>query len=184
MRGFSLVELMVVVAVLAIIVGIGVPSFGRMIHSNRLTSSANEVVAALQTGRMEAVRRNARVVLCPTTTGTGCSASNNWARTLIFVDANSDGSIGTGDTVLKDIEVTKPGSGIAVVGLGSLESTATAASTIGFGADGRVRIGSGSSGVVALTSSKLASATATRRVEIATSRISVCTSGGATTGCQ
>lgn len=182
-RGFTLVELMVTVAVLAVLIGVAVPSFTRIMHGNRLTSAANEVVAALQTGRMEAIRRNARVVLCPTTDGAACSSTNNWTRALVFVDADSTSQVSTGDTIVKDVEVTKAGSGITVVGLNSLESTAGNSTSIRFGADGRVRIGTGNSGVVALTSSKLPAAKSTRRVEIATSRISVCTSSAAATGC-
>jgi len=64
-RGFSLVELMVTIAVLAILLAIGIPSFASLIASNRLTSATNELVAALQTARTEAIRRNVRVTVCP-----------------------------------------------------------------------------------------------------------------------
>ncbi|MBF6941294.1 prepilin-type N-terminal cleavage/methylation domain-containing protein, partial [Acinetobacter baumannii] len=46
--GFTLIELMVTVAVLAIVLAVAVPAFGTLIRSSRLTSNANEVVAALQ----------------------------------------------------------------------------------------------------------------------------------------
>jgi type IV fimbrial biogenesis protein FimT len=63
-QGFTLVELMVVLAVVAVLVTIAVPSFRSVTLSNRLTTSANEVVGALQTARMEAIKRNARTQLC------------------------------------------------------------------------------------------------------------------------
>lgn len=183
-RGFTLVELAVAVAILAIIAGIAVPSFARMINASRLTSATNEVVAALQTARMEAIRRNTRVVLCPTSNGSACTNANDWSRILVFVDTNSDASVGAGEVILKDVAVAKPGVGLSVVALDSLENTAAAATRMRFGADGRARLGTSSSGVVALTSTKLPSAERARRIEIAASRISVCASGAATSGCQ
>src|SRR5689334_185 len=51
--GFTLVELMVTVAVLAIMAGLAVPSFQATVNANRLTGSTNELVNALQTARME-----------------------------------------------------------------------------------------------------------------------------------
>lgn len=85
-RGFSLVELMVTIAVLAILLAIGIPSFASLIASNRLTSATNELVAALQTARTEALRRNARVTVCPAASGaTACSGAwrDGW---MAFVD--------------------------------------------------------------------------------------------------
>lgn len=81
-RGFTLVELMVTVAVAAILMAIATPSFTSIINSNRLTSAANEMVATLQTARMEAVRLNTTVKVC-----SGCGNANS---VVAFVDANND----------------------------------------------------------------------------------------------
>lgn len=59
LRGFTLVELMVALAVLAILLAIGVPSFRQLIETNRAASQVNELIGALHTARSEAVRRNA-----------------------------------------------------------------------------------------------------------------------------
>jgi type IV fimbrial biogenesis protein FimT len=54
-QGFTLVELAVTVAVIAIVATIAVPSFNNLIRGNRLTSSANEMVSMLQTAAIRAV---------------------------------------------------------------------------------------------------------------------------------
>lgn len=75
--GFTLVELMVTIAVLAIISAIAYPSFTSIINSNRLTAAANEVLASAQLARSEAVRLNQTVALCPANaTFTDCGGGN------------------------------------------------------------------------------------------------------------
>jgi len=72
-HGFTLVELMVTVAVLAIVMAVAVPSFTNLINSNRLTAQANEVLAGLILARTEAIKRNESMVFCHTTDGENCS---------------------------------------------------------------------------------------------------------------
>lgn len=61
MAGFTLIELMVTIAVAAILLAVAVPSFRHLIISNRLTTAANEVVTALTVARSESIKRNANV---------------------------------------------------------------------------------------------------------------------------
>lgn len=96
-------ELMVTIAVAAILLTLAVPSFETTVNSNRLTSSANELVTALQTARMEAIRRNQHTAVCLSASAGDvaptCEASgaDGW---ITFVDADGDGSYGSGDTLL------------------------------------------------------------------------------------
>lgn len=73
-RGFSLVELMAAIAVLAILGAIAAPSLESLINSNRLANSSNELVALLNTARVEGARGNARVVVCASDDGGSCGA--------------------------------------------------------------------------------------------------------------
>lgn len=61
--GFTLVELMVTLAVAAILLTVGVPSFRQLIISNRLTAAANDMVVAINVARSEAIKHNAAVNL-------------------------------------------------------------------------------------------------------------------------
>ncbi|KAF1713067.1 GspH/FimT family pseudopilin [Pseudoxanthomonas sacheonensis] len=93
LRGFTLIELMVTISVIAILIAIGMPSFISVINSNRLTAQSNEVVAALQLARVEAVRQNRRAIVCGSSNGSTCSASTAWNTGWItFLDMDSNGS--------------------------------------------------------------------------------------------
>src|SRR3546814_15199613 len=58
--GFTLIELLVAIAVMAIVLVAGVPGFQALVNGNRLAASSNEMIANLQTARMEAIRRTRR----------------------------------------------------------------------------------------------------------------------------
>ena len=75
-RGFTMVELLITIAVAAVLVVIAVPSFRNITLSNKLTTAANDVISAINVARMEAVKRNANTQLCSN------SASVNTADTL------------------------------------------------------------------------------------------------------
>lgn len=87
-QGFTLLELMAVVAVIAITLTLGVPSFISIINGNRLTAQANELVAALQIARSEAIRSNRPVRLCRTENGTSCASAGRWNRWIVLSAAN------------------------------------------------------------------------------------------------
>ncbi|TNF61933.1 MAG: prepilin-type N-terminal cleavage/methylation domain-containing protein, partial [Burkholderiales bacterium] len=71
--GFTLIELMVTITVLAVLLGVGVPSFQATIQGNRITTAANDLVAALQYARSEAVRRGVNVTVCSSNDQSTCS---------------------------------------------------------------------------------------------------------------
>lgn len=64
--GFTIVELMVALSIIAILSAIGGPSFVRMINSSRLAGQSNELLTLIQYARGEAIRINGRVTFCGT----------------------------------------------------------------------------------------------------------------------
>lgn len=72
LRGFTLIEMMVAISILAILAAIAVPSFNDAILSSKLRAYANNLVASAYLARSEAIKRNAAVRMCASNNGTSC----------------------------------------------------------------------------------------------------------------
>ena len=90
LRGFTLIELMVTISVMAILLMIAVPSFNDATLGSKLGSYANNLVAGAHLARSEAIKRNAVVTLCVSSNGTSC-ASGGWEQGWIVLAA--DGTV-------------------------------------------------------------------------------------------
>lgn len=105
-HGFTLVELVLAVSVLSILTIAATPAFTTLVNNNRLSSAANEMVGSLQLARAEALRRNARVVVCrsenPDATSPTCvAAKGNWLGWIAFVDSDRDGEFDATETLIR-----------------------------------------------------------------------------------
>jgi type IV fimbrial biogenesis protein FimT len=95
--GFTFVELMVTLAIMAIIAGIAAPSLSSLIANYRLTASANTTLAAIHMARAEAFKRGKRIVVCTSTNASSCDNTATWASGwIVFVDDNNNNSRDTG----------------------------------------------------------------------------------------
>lgn len=90
-RGFTLVELLVAVAIVAIFATIAVPSFQGLMASSRTTSVANELLGGLQQTRSEAVRYSSNADFCPRASDNTCGSdfSNGW---VVRADQDRNGT--------------------------------------------------------------------------------------------
>jgi type IV fimbrial biogenesis protein FimT len=75
--GFTLVELMITIAVAAILLLIAVPSFSKIINTNRLNAAANAMIGALNTARMAAIQQNTSAQFCSNAAGTNSTGTSD-----------------------------------------------------------------------------------------------------------
>ncbi|BFM08993.1 GspH/FimT family pseudopilin [Halioxenophilus aromaticivorans] len=92
-KGFTLVELLIVIAIVAILAVVAVPNFNETMQRNRMVANANEILSAIQYARAEALRQGGRVFLAPVD-------GTNWPNGLVvYLDADDDDMLDTGEEI-------------------------------------------------------------------------------------
>lgn len=110
--GFTLLELMLAIALIALVLGIGVPNFRDFVRNSRMAASANDIVTDFNLARSEAVKRRVAVTLCKSQNLAACDADDTdpFDRWIVFVDdadpaviaANDgNGTVDAGEVVLR-----------------------------------------------------------------------------------
>ena len=137
-NGFTLIELMITVAMAAIVLTLGVPSFQEIIRNNRLATQTNAFVGALSLARSEAVKRGVRVTVCKSADGAACIASGGYEQGwIVFTDPDNDAIVDAGETIIRVSETTAS-TGITLTG-----TTGNVADYVSYTADGITRLASG-----------------------------------------
>ncbi len=101
-----MIELMIGIALAAIIVSMATPSFNSAMKKNKIVAETNELIADINFARSEAVKRSVPVVLCrsasPTNTTPSCGGTaSNWSSGwLVFADTDGDNSYTAADDIL------------------------------------------------------------------------------------
>lgn len=93
MKGFTVIELMIVIAIAAILATLAGPSFTSFMNNTSQNSAFSQLQGDLNRARSEAIKRNARVLVCNSTTGSSCSTATDWSSGWVVcfdADANND----------------------------------------------------------------------------------------------
>jgi type IV fimbrial biogenesis protein FimT len=96
--GFSIAELMVVLAIAAIMAAMALPNLGTVLRAQHLKVAVNDLFGSIGMARAQALARNARVQLSPRDP-LGADWSLGWT---VFVDRDDDGVPGAGDEILSE----------------------------------------------------------------------------------
>lgn len=100
--GFSLVELLVAVTVLALLSAVCVPSIAAWTERSRMVSLSEDLLVHLYLARSEAIKRGGRVALCKSADGETCARNGSWEQGwIIFHDADNDGLRDPGEPIMQ-----------------------------------------------------------------------------------
>ncbi|MRT01054.1 prepilin-type N-terminal cleavage/methylation domain-containing protein [Ralstonia pickettii] len=118
-RAFTLIELLAVVAILAILLAVAIPSFAPMLNSNRLFAIQTEVISSLALARSEAAKRGVPVSMV-SSTASGV-VGNEWGPGwFVWVDSNANGVVDSGE-VLRAHEALSSGLTLSVPNSGVIK---------------------------------------------------------------
>ena len=101
LHGFTIIELLIVLAIVAIMMAIGVPSYQFIANTSRVASEVNALVGDMQFARSEAIKRGVTVSLCAAASSV-CTGASSWNKGwIVFTDTNGNGALDTGDTIVR-----------------------------------------------------------------------------------
>lgn len=99
--GVTLIELLVLLAIVAVLQTLAAPAISGMSDSLRLTAGINSFLSSIHLARSEAIKRNARVVLCKSATGDACASTGGWEQGwIVFHDADNNATLNAGEIIL------------------------------------------------------------------------------------
>jgi type IV fimbrial biogenesis protein FimT len=100
--GYTLIELMTAMAVIAVLVTVGLPLMNVFFESNRMISNTNDLVAGLNIARSEAIKQQIRVTLCQSADTASCTGTGQWENGwIVFQDPNGNATVDGGERILR-----------------------------------------------------------------------------------
>lgn len=119
-RGFTLVELVVTISLVAILTTLAIPSFSEVLRQWRRDSATRELSTTIQLARSEAIKTSRQIVVCPSADGASCADSTEWnAGWIVFVDDEVITTASAGNPVVNTeeriLKVVSAQSGVASI---------------------------------------------------------------------
>ena len=108
-RGVTLIEMMIVIAILSILLAVAAPNFSNLIISNQISGNASDFVDTLRIAKKEASARRITVAIC-VRNGNNCNLNNGtwddgW---LVFLDNNGNDTLDNGEIVIYQYDALNP----------------------------------------------------------------------------
>lgn len=126
-RGFTLIELMIVIALVAILTSLAVPGFSQFLSKRSVSAAAATLATDYRFARSEAIKRSSFVTVCRSTDSATCAGtSESWhGGWIVFADADGNGVVGANEEILRVQQVIQGISSIVNPTLSSTRHTAT-----------------------------------------------------------
>jgi type IV fimbrial biogenesis protein FimT len=100
--GFTMIEMLMTIAIAAILTSLAIPSFRYITNSNRIASELNGLLGDLQLARAEAIKEGRTVTVCESDDGLNCTNSNDWrGGWIVFSDPTNVGIYDLGETYIR-----------------------------------------------------------------------------------
>jgi type IV fimbrial biogenesis protein FimT len=100
--GFGLMELVIVMLIVAVLAGIGIPSYKYVTTSNRMAGEINGLLGDLQFARSEAIKEGLQVTVCSSPSPQTACGNSHWQNGwIVFLDSNGNGIVDAGETIVR-----------------------------------------------------------------------------------
>jgi len=101
-RGFTIVELMVALMLLAIITATAAPGFSRLLTRISIDGNTSRIQSAISFARSESVQSQNTVTICSSNDNATCTGESDWAiGWIVFIDADNDTQVTAGDSIIR-----------------------------------------------------------------------------------
>jgi type IV fimbrial biogenesis protein FimT len=99
--GFTMMELVMTMAIVVILGTIAIPGFKFVTSSNRVATEVNGLLGDIQFARSQAVKEGLSVTICTSTSGTGCTSTDWELGWIVFLDSNGNQAVDAGEVVVR-----------------------------------------------------------------------------------